>query len=169
MRFDITVKNMSSNHKLSVGCFPNEFTGNPKKCMLEVKDNNIIAREEVPKVKKTIKLGKIVEENCGTKINQFKGIKLGGQTANHILFVLEDKKFRAYPIDSWFDFKKEIVNVDSRTQMELENYSNDPLYEQKVAKMKQKDKSSANRLIEDLSAKARKETGMEEVEEHTMK
>ena len=64
-----------------------------------------MAAEEVPKIKRSIKGGKAVEEHVGSQINQYKGAKMGGQTAKHVLFVLEDKQFKAYPVDSWFDFK----------------------------------------------------------------
>lgn len=104
-RFDISLKNIGSNLKLSIGTFPDEFTANKEKCTLDIQGDNIIATEEVPKLKKTIKLGKVVEENLGTKINQFKGQPQGGQSGRHILFVYEDKQFRAYPIGGWYDFK----------------------------------------------------------------
>jgi len=41
----------------------------------------------------------------GSQINNYKGVEVGGQSAKHVLFIFEDKQFRAFPIDSWYDFK----------------------------------------------------------------
>lgn len=90
-RFDISVKNMQGKHQLSVGYFPPEFTGNNKTVVMEVKDNDVLAKEETPKVKRVIKLGKIVTENIGTVVNNYKGNKLGGQNGKYVLFNYEDK------------------------------------------------------------------------------
>lgn len=76
----------------------------------------------------------------------------------------EDKKFRAYPIKGWYEMLKQISNVDTRTQKELENFSNDPQYAEKLHKMK--GKSKVNQMIEDYSSKARQETGIEENEQN---
>jgi hypothetical protein len=100
----------------------------------------------------------------GTKLNHYKGTEIGGQSSKHILFLFKDKKFRAYPIDNWYDFKRQMVDVDLSVQQELQNFSNDPDYAMKLQKMK--GKSKANSMIEDLSTQARAKTGLEETEEH---
>lgn len=106
MRFDIFVKStQGSGHQIAIGSFPPEFEGNSKNCEFEVNPDHLVAKEEVRKIKKRIKLGRIVEEDCGTKTNNYKGVEFGGQSAKHVLFVLENKKFCAYPVDNWYNFK----------------------------------------------------------------
>lgn len=58
------------------------------------------------------------------------------------------------------------MNIDPEKQEELLNFSNDPDYEVKMAKKMNKKKNKADKLIEDYSTKARKATGLEDVEEH---
>jgi hypothetical protein len=74
-------------------------------------------------------------------------------------------KFTAYPITSWFEFRKQVLNVDPNIQRELENFSNDPEYANKL--WKEKKMGTASRIIDDMSSKARTQTGMEETEETT--
>lgn len=47
-KFDISLKNISSSHKLAIGAFPDEFTGS-KQCQLDVQPDHILVKEEVPK------------------------------------------------------------------------------------------------------------------------
>lgn len=72
-------------------------------------------------------------------------------------------KFTAYPISSWYEFRKQVTNVDPNIQRELENFSNDPEYANKL--WKEKKKGTAIQMIEDMSAKARMQTGLDETEE----
>jgi hypothetical protein len=74
-------------------------------------------------------------------------------------------KFTAYPITSWFEFRKQVLNVDPNIQRELENFSNDPEYANKL--WKEKKMGTASRIIDDMSSKARTQTGLEETEETT--
>ena len=64
---------------------------------------------------------------------------------------------------------KHIAEVDPLLKDELQKYSNDPEYEQKVAKSRQKNKGTVTKLIEDCSTNARKQAGIDEVEETDMK
>jgi len=50
-RFDISTKSLNINHKLSIGCFPDEFMAKTKKWTITNKSDHIVATEEVPKVK----------------------------------------------------------------------------------------------------------------------
>lgn len=109
-KFDIISKPFNQNHQLSIGWFPDEFLTKSKNWVISsiqnAKENEIVAAEEVPKIKKSIKEGKVVEEQVGSQINQYKGKVMGGQTGKFVLFAYQDKSFRAIPIDNWYDFKK---------------------------------------------------------------
>jgi len=61
---------------------------------------------------------------------------------------------------------KQITEIDPAMQEQLLNISNDPLYEEKLAKLKKQNKGAALKLIEDYSAKAREVTGLDETEIH---
>lgn len=158
----------NNNHQLSVGYFPTDFNGNKNSCTLEVKPSHIMAAEEVPKIKRSIKQGKVIEENCGSKFNHFKGTELGAQSGKYVLFVYEDKKFRAYCIDNLYDFKKQVVDVDPALQEELLNYSNDPA-KYDAMRSKSKTKLGADKMIEDIGKKAREQAGIDDLEEHEKK
>ena len=75
---------------------------------------------------------------------------------------------RFIPIDNWCEFKSS-VDVDPRLQEELQRYSNDPEYEKKVAKSRLKSKGAAEKLIEDFSSQARKDAGIDGIEEQDIK
>jgi type I site-specific restriction-modification system R (restriction) subunit len=118
-------------------------------------------------------------------VNSYKGSKIGGENSKHVLFFLKGDKLKAFPIESWFEFKKQVTSVDTSIKQELQNFSNDPEYGTRVRKTDStywkickvnlktnsndwrcnKNLSEADKLIEFYSAKARRENGIEEIKE----
>jgi len=135
---------------------------------MEPKDDKVKVKEETQKIKRVIKLGKIVEENVGSMTNNYEGTQIGGSNPNQVILFYENKHFWAYPVNKSFSFKKEIINIDESVQKELMNFSNDLEYSVKKAQAR-KAENKGTKKVEEFSEQARRETGLEEVEEHNKK